>query len=390
MDAWEALDVDDSDLGSLLRPCKRQVSTISSSSGSPQPVVGSHPPASTTSSPLIPGPAGALQAAFMQRKTHLHSPLPTQDYLRRVAQEGFPDDDHDFKHHHWLLALDFVRRQGTIEETPLSFMRKCLTADRFPLVVAIIKSSTPNALGDLMVTLKDPTGTIGATIHHKVLTEGKFGRDISVGSVLILQKVTVFSPTRSTYYLNVSLSNVVKVFSTGSGSLLQKNHSASTVTHCPATGTDCGDKSWMPQNAIPLLKRRIEEIMNSVRQDANVKWSARMDQPIQKGSSGQPEWGYCGNENIRNLSPVVEKGPVSVRRDANKEITKAAVGADTDWRAVDDNHKKTEEPNDFVVGRIDGAKRRQPMIIRDSLPEWTDEQLDELFALDCDHDGSLF
>ena len=112
MDAWEALDVDDSDLGSLLRPCKRQVSTISSSSGSPQPVVGSHPPASTTSSPLIPGPAGALQAAFMQRKTHLHSPLPTQDYLRRVAQEGFPDDDHDFKHHHWLLALDFVRRQG--------------------------------------------------------------------------------------------------------------------------------------------------------------------------------------------------------------------------------------------------------------------------------------
>ena len=112
MDAWEALDVDDSDLGSLLRPCKRQVSTISSSSGSPQPVVGSHPPASTTSSPLIPGPAGALQAAFMQRKTHLHSPLPTQDYLRRVAQEGFPDHDHDFKHHHWLLALDFVRRQG--------------------------------------------------------------------------------------------------------------------------------------------------------------------------------------------------------------------------------------------------------------------------------------
>lgn len=154
MDAWEALDIDDSDLPSLLRPCKRQVCTISSSSGSPQPVVGSHPPASTTSSPLIPGPAGALQAAFMQRKTHLHSPLPTQDYLRRVAQEGFPDDDHDFKHHHWLLALDFVRRQGTIEETPLSFMRKCLTADRVPLVVAIIKSSTPNALGDLMVTLK--------------------------------------------------------------------------------------------------------------------------------------------------------------------------------------------------------------------------------------------
>lgn len=36
---------------------------------------------------------------------------------------------------------------------------------------------------------QDPTGTIDASIHHGVISEGNFGKDISVGAVLILQKV---------------------------------------------------------------------------------------------------------------------------------------------------------------------------------------------------------
>lgn len=37
--------------------------------------------------------------------------------------------------------------------------------------------------------LQDPTGTIGASIHSKALSEGEFGKSISVGAVLVLQKV---------------------------------------------------------------------------------------------------------------------------------------------------------------------------------------------------------
>lgn len=37
--------------------------------------------------------------------------------------------------------------------------------------------------------LQDPTGTIGASIHRKALSEGDFGKSISVGAVLVLQKV---------------------------------------------------------------------------------------------------------------------------------------------------------------------------------------------------------
>ncbi|KAM0037555.1 putative recombination protein [Helianthus debilis subsp. tardiflorus] len=78
-------------------------------------------------------------------------------------------------------------------------------------VVAVIKSCTPNGLGDMTVTLKDPTGTVSGTIHHKVLTEGDFRKGTCVGSVLILHKVSVFSPSRSTYYINITKRNLVKV-----------------------------------------------------------------------------------------------------------------------------------------------------------------------------------
>lgn len=44
-------------------------------------------------------------------------------------------------------------------------------------------------IGMSVISFQDPTGAIDASIHRKVLAEGGFGKDISVGSVLILQKV---------------------------------------------------------------------------------------------------------------------------------------------------------------------------------------------------------
>ncbi|GKC42900.1 bulb-type lectin domain-containing protein [Tanacetum coccineum] len=53
-------------------------------------------------------------------------------------------------------------------------MRTFCNNEKLEKVVAIIKSCTPNALCELTVTLKDPTGTISDTLHHKVLTEGGY------------------------------------------------------------------------------------------------------------------------------------------------------------------------------------------------------------------------
>ncbi|XP_031740992.1 uncharacterized protein C17orf53 isoform X2 [Cucumis sativus] len=278
MEPWEALDLDYSDVHSLLRPLKRH--------RSPQPLSPSSASTSTLSLPLletcslppsqsqprvdnlqselslspqasicrsqristeleascpsgastriIPGPAGAVQVAMQRRTRGDHScvgdeePVPTQEYIRRVIENGDEEDD-DFNRSAWVCALDFVRGIGAMEgngavsETPLNSIKNGFIDEKVGFVVAIIKSCTSNGLGGMMVALKDPTGTIDASIHHRVISEGNFGKDLSVGAVLILQKVAVFSPTRSVHVLNVTRSNVVKVISKDSGPLIKHN-----------------------------------------------------------------------------------------------------------------------------------------------------------------------
>ncbi|GKE70201.1 GPCR kinase, partial [Tanacetum coccineum] len=79
-------------------------------------------------------------------------------------------------------------------------------------VVAIVKSCSPNDIGDLNVTMKDLPGTIPETIHHKVIGDGGYSKDITVGAVMILVNVLVFTPKPSKHYLNITMRNVVKVF----------------------------------------------------------------------------------------------------------------------------------------------------------------------------------
>nr|GEY06396.1 hypothetical protein [Tanacetum cinerariifolium] len=59
---------------------------------------------------------------------------------------------------------------------------------------------------------QDLLGTIPGTIHHKVIGEGGYEKDITIRAALILANVSVFSPKPSMHYLNITKSNVVKVF----------------------------------------------------------------------------------------------------------------------------------------------------------------------------------
>ncbi|GJT53303.1 oligopeptide transporter [Tanacetum coccineum] len=73
-------------------------------------------------------------------------------------------------------------------------------------------SCTPNSLGDMTVTLKDPTGVMGDTIHYKVFQKDDgYTNSIKVGSVLILRNVSVFTPKPSKHYLNITIRNIVKI-----------------------------------------------------------------------------------------------------------------------------------------------------------------------------------
>ncbi|XP_057437051.1 uncharacterized protein LOC130729340 [Lotus japonicus] len=176
------------DSNAFVRHCKRQGNTSSSSC------------------PLIPGPACAIQVAmYASRSTPNTLLIPTQEIVRRVLEHGSTETDPDFNSNAWLSALQlwgFATLLGIITAN----------VERVENVLAVIKSCTPNGFRDAKVTLKDPTSIVDASIHRKTFTHSEFANDITVGSVLILQKVALFAPRRSVCYLNITLPNVVKVF----------------------------------------------------------------------------------------------------------------------------------------------------------------------------------
>ncbi|GJW15164.1 hypothetical protein Tco_0019297 [Tanacetum coccineum] len=166
--------------------------------------------------------AGIVQTAKLHklvdtREGGEESVMSTQEYIRKVIEDVGEDDD--FTVAPWLSAIDYVNVDGGIVTGCFGDVKKCLKNGKLEKVVAVIKSCTPNALGDLTVTLKDLSGIISGTIHYKVLIEDRFTKAITVGAALILHNVSVFSPKQSTHhYLNITKKNMVKVFHKDGGS----------------------------------------------------------------------------------------------------------------------------------------------------------------------------
>nr|GEW34582.1 hypothetical protein [Tanacetum cinerariifolium]GEW36815.1 hypothetical protein [Tanacetum cinerariifolium]GEX28195.1 hypothetical protein [Tanacetum cinerariifolium] len=117
--------------------------------------------------------------------------LTSQEYVKKV-NEDVSEDDH-FTQGPWLMAIVYLHGQGVIASGCLGDVEKYCKNGKLVLVVCVVKSCTSNLLGDMTVTLKDPTGTVGGTIHYKVFQNEANGytKSIKVGSVLILRNVSV-------------------------------------------------------------------------------------------------------------------------------------------------------------------------------------------------------
>lgn len=137
--------------------------------------------------------------------------MATQDYVRKVIDDVGVDSD--FQSGPWVSAVEYVKAEGGIVIGCFADIKKFIKKGKLDKVVAIIKSCTPNVLGDLTVTLKDVSGLISGTIHHKVVDDPRFEKQFTVGAVLILKNVSVFSPKPCAHYLNITIKNVVEVFS---------------------------------------------------------------------------------------------------------------------------------------------------------------------------------
>ncbi|GKD63918.1 hypothetical protein Tco_1306026 [Tanacetum coccineum] len=134
---------------------------------------------------IILDPTGIFQLAKLRKQLD-DSVLSTQEYIKRVVEDV--GEDEDFKSGSWVSA-DYVNANDDTVSGCLGDIKNFLKNGKHEQVVAIIKSCTLNALGDLTVTMKDLSG-----------------------SALILANVSIFSPKPSMHYLNITMRNVVKVF----------------------------------------------------------------------------------------------------------------------------------------------------------------------------------
>ncbi|GJU19706.1 zf-CCHC domain-containing protein [Tanacetum coccineum] len=203
-DPWELnLVIDDYDLH--LTPVLRPSSStcVEPSPSTPNPVR------------IIPDPAGIVQAAKLLKQRDIllgldEAVMSTQEYIKKLVEDV--SEDEDFKSGAWVSATDYVNANGGIVKGCLGDIKNFLKNRKVDQVVEIVKSCSPNAIGDLTVTMKDLSGTIPETIHYKVIGDGSYGKDITVGAALILANVLVFSPKPSMHYLIITMRNVVKVF----------------------------------------------------------------------------------------------------------------------------------------------------------------------------------
>ncbi|GKC86912.1 nucleolar protein 56-like protein, partial [Tanacetum coccineum] len=102
--------------------------------------------------------------------------MSTQEYMKKVVE------DEDFKSESWVSATDYVNVNGGTVSRCLGDIKNFLKNEKLDQVVAIVKSCSPNVIDDLTVTMKDLSGTIPGTIHHKVIDEGGYGKDSTVYS----------------------------------------------------------------------------------------------------------------------------------------------------------------------------------------------------------------
>uniref|UniRef100_A0A0E0LJ35 Homologous recombination OB-fold protein OB-fold domain-containing protein n=1 Tax=Oryza punctata TaxID=4537 RepID=A0A0E0LJ35_ORYPU len=132
--------------------------------------------------------------------------------------------DPDFSLAPWLHALGSLGESGggrcpdqtsvpprrdarAWKRQEIAAIRRDRALYRARLVVGMVTSCTRNRLGDLFLSLKDPSGTIGASVHQKVFTK-EDNMVVSVGSVIVLKNVAVFRPSHKGCYLNITEENL--------------------------------------------------------------------------------------------------------------------------------------------------------------------------------------
>nr|GEZ27487.1 transposase, MuDR, MULE transposase domain protein [Tanacetum cinerariifolium] len=97
--------------------------------------------------------------------------MSTQEYINKVVEDV--GEDEDYNSGSWFSATEYVNANGGIVSGCSGDIKNFIKNEKLDQVVAIVKSCTPNVIGDLTVTLKDLSGDDGVGV--KVVFEEKDG-----------------------------------------------------------------------------------------------------------------------------------------------------------------------------------------------------------------------
>nr|GEW23114.1 hypothetical protein CTI12_AA065890 [Tanacetum cinerariifolium]GEX18539.1 hypothetical protein CTI12_AA065890 [Tanacetum cinerariifolium] len=116
-----------------------------------------HPFGDDNADRIIPGPAGILQLAQLCKTSEIkeggyNGEMLTHEYVSKITEEA-SEDDH-FTRGPWLSAVQYLAAEGGIATGCFGDMKTFIRNGKHEKVVVVIKSCTPNMLGDLTVTLK--------------------------------------------------------------------------------------------------------------------------------------------------------------------------------------------------------------------------------------------
>lgn len=169
------------------------------------------------------------------------------------------------------------------------------------------------------------------------------------------------------------------------------------------------EKSWeLPKTAL-VSQGRTEEILNCLRQNTNMRVPEHNDKELEEGNTSVSS-SFRGIRHSRNNNSVEEEETIVVSLDVagGRKGTSCVTGTDSHEQEISlseqPSHLNQERKNN-LLGKFqrrsvaeevidtrnneEDKKPRQVLISGGSLPEWTDEQLDELLSFDWDDEGSF-
>uniref|UniRef100_A0A8C3UZ14 Homologous recombination factor with OB-fold n=1 Tax=Catharus ustulatus TaxID=91951 RepID=A0A8C3UZ14_CATUS len=171
----------------------------------------------------FPGPAGILpqqHSGKLLEEILVSAPqTPAHGAVAKPRAQPQGSVTEDFGRGPWLAMKTEL---GLDERDPSCFLHtysvvmvlrkaalKQLPKNKVPSMAVMIKALTRSSAGAGAV-FRDPTGEMQGTVHRLLLEQRQ--SELRAGAVLLLRQVGVFSPSHRNHYLNVTPTNLLRIF----------------------------------------------------------------------------------------------------------------------------------------------------------------------------------